>query len=102
MSTTAESLPQEVYLHRTPTDYQLSQDFAACYTLKMPREGGMLPFPDRILVGAPGTGQRCVLPSLGLTASGKGFAFHGKLNSTTFTFTGTLNSTTFAFAFAVL
>ena len=87
MRTTAESLPQEFYLHRTNKDDQLSQDFAACYTLKMPREAGMLPFPDRILVGAPGKGQRCVLPSLGLTASGKGFAFHRRLSSTTFTFT---------------
>ena len=71
MRTTAQSLPQEVYVHRTNTDDQLSQDFAACYTLKMPREAGMLPFIDRMLVGAPGNGQRCILPSLGFTASGK-------------------------------
>ena len=69
--TTAESLPQKVYLHRTGQEDQLNQDFAACYTLKLPREAGMTPFPDQILVGAQEMEQRCFLPSLGLTASGK-------------------------------
>ena len=111
--TTAESLPQEVCLHTTGEEDQLSQDFAACHTLKVPREAGVLAFPDRILVGAKVRGQRCLLPRLGLTASGKEFAFHGWLSSTTFiftgrlssttgSFTGTLSSTTFAFALAFL
>ena len=52
--TTAESLPQEVCLHTTGEEDQLSQDVAACHTLKVPREAGVLAFPDRILVGAQG------------------------------------------------
>ena len=68
----------------------------------MPREAGMLPFPDQILVGAQERGQRCLLPSLGFTASGTGFAFHSRLSSTTIPFDGTLSSTTAAFAIAFL
>ena len=71
VGTTAEILPQEVYLHRTGQEDQVSQDFAACYTLKVHREVGMLPFPDQILFGAQRRGQRCLLPSFGFTASGK-------------------------------
>ena len=102
MRNTAASQPQKVYLHRTGQEDQLSQDFSACYTLKVNREAGMLHFPDRILVGAQGRVSVASFTVLVLPLSGKEFACHGMLSSMIFTFTGTMRSTTFAFAIAFI